>query len=230
MKQLLQIVSIILIFGGVTIAQPTVSSIEPTINNMGVSESENISILFSEAMNTSTFNANNVIVHGTQRGIYSGSFSSSANNTFQFNPDSTFYHGEIITVTATTGLQNSSNVAMSSPYVWRFRVEVDESGSGVYEDDVTYTSGDSPEDIVVADVDNDGYPDMIVSNFGDASFSVFINNGDGTYATKVDYSTGGTNVYGIAIGDVDADGYLDVVAANNLLAANSNIKVMKLKT
>jgi hypothetical protein len=226
MKQLLLIVSIVLILGGVAIAQPTVSNIDPSENNLSASLNSSISIEFSEAMNTATFTSSNIIVQGTIRGMYSGTYSSPINSVAEFEADSTFLPGEEITVILTTGVQNSGNTGMASPYIWSFRAEVEEEGTGVFNDDVTYSAGDTPEDILVADFDNDGDQDIAVSNSGDATISVFLNNGDGTFATAVDYVTGGTAVNSVTSGDIDGDGYIDLVAANNLLAASSNIKVL----
>ena len=54
---------------------------------------------------------------------------------------------------------------------------------------------------------------MVVTNAVGTTVSVFLNNGNGTFATKVDYTTGSLPE-GIALGDVNGDGKADIVTAN----------------
>lgn len=225
MKQLLQILSMLVLFTSVVIAQPTIVNITPAQNDQSVSNSSQISIQFSGAMNTSTINANTVVVYGSVRGIYSGTFNIPVNFAAIFNPNSSFLPGEIITVVITSGVKDNSNTAMASPYIWSFTASIAE-GNGIFETDANYTTGDSPEDVVLADFDNDGFTDIAVGNTSDATISVFINNGDATYAAAVNYASGGTTLRGLAAGDVDGDGYVDLVATNNLISGNANIKVL----
>lgn len=66
-----------------------------------------------------------------------------------------------------------------------------------------------------ADVDNDGDPDLFVSNFGPDV--LYRNNGDGTF-TDVSREAGVHDPRwgsGAAAGDFDSDGYLDLVVANH---------------
>src|ERR1700689_971443 len=64
---------------------------------------------------------------------------------------------------------------------------------------------------VVADVNGDGKPDLIVQGFGSAS--VLLGNGDGTFRPAVAYSAGGDGG-AIAVADVNGDGKPDIIAAN----------------
>ena len=57
-----------------------------------------------------------------------------------------------------------------------------------------------------------GTLDDIVTGDSNGNVTVFLNNGDGTFAPGVDYATGGGTVTGIAIADVNGDGKRDVIA------------------
>lgn len=71
MKQLLQIVSILLFFGGVAIAQPTVTSVSPTRNAIDISKTSNIVINFSETMDAlGAIQPDAVTVRGSIGGKY----------------------------------------------------------------------------------------------------------------------------------------------------------------
>ncbi len=72
------------------------------------------------------------------------------------------------------------------------------------------------EAVVAADLDNDGKPDLIISNFDNSSFSVFRNTSTGgvlSFGLRADYPAG-TNPTELSVGDLDGDGKLDVVVSN----------------
>ena len=76
------------------------------------------------------------------------------------------------------------------------------------------STGTNPQGIVTADLNGDGRPDVIVSNFNDNTVSVLIANVDGSYQPHVDYQVG-TNPIAVTAGDMNNDGKIDVIVVNN---------------
>ena len=78
-----------------------------------------------------------------------------------------------------------------------------------------YQAGLNPDATAVGDFNNDGYPDIAVTNTSSNSVSVYLGNGDGTFQPARNFSTGtGTGPQGIALGDFNNDGNLDIATSN----------------
>ncbi len=69
-------------------------------------------------------------------------------------------------------------------------------------------------DVEIADIDGDGFPDVVASHNGSSRASWWKNNGDGSFWTE--YQIGDTlnGIKGIHIADIDRDGDEDVLTAN----------------
>jgi hypothetical protein len=90
----------------------------------------------------------------------------------------------------------------------------------VYYDSSSYSfknptswGGASGSSIDYGDFNNDGYVDIITTNYNASNFSVFMNNGDGTFAPRVDYATGSWPS-SFSTDDFNLDGYDDLVLNN----------------
>jgi hypothetical protein len=70
----------------------------------------------------------------------------------------------------------------------------------------------------VADYNGDGLPDIFKTNFSDDTSSLYQNNGDGTYSSKIFDAGLGLNTqylgWGVMFFDMDNDGWPDVLIAN----------------
>jgi hypothetical protein len=78
---------------------------------------------------------------------------------------------------------------------------------------VDYATGPRPWSVAIGDLDNDGRPDLAVSNYSGSTVSVLRNSGNGTFAAKTDYAAG-PQPRPVAIGDLDGDGRPDLAFAN----------------
>jgi len=90
-------------------------------------------------------------------------------------------------------------------------------GDGTFHTARSYTAGNSPYTIAVADFNGDGFPDVVTSNSGSSNISVFLNNDDGTFQTQTTYpvATGGGAAWSVATGDFNADGFPDIAVASS---------------
>jgi hypothetical protein len=84
------------------------------------------------------------------------------------------------------------------------------NGDGTFQPAVAYSSGGNQAlSVAVSDVNNDGKPDILVTNFS-GTVGVLLGNGDGTFQPVVTYSMSG-GATGVAVADVNNDGKPDLV-------------------
>ena len=99
------------------------------------------------------------------------------------------------------------------------------NGDGTFQAPVSYNSGGvNASSIVVADVNGDGKPDLLVANQCTSgnncssivlgNVGVLLGNGDGTFQAAVSYSSGGEYGASVVAADVNGDGKLDLLVAN----------------
>jgi hypothetical protein len=96
------------------------------------------------------------------------------------------------------------------------------NGDGIFGAPTIYNAGGYWNfSVVIADVNGDGIPDLLVGNYLQCStcsagaVSVFLGKGDGTFQAPVKYDSAGYEVYGLAFGDLNGDGKPDIVVTNN---------------
>ncbi len=97
-------------------------------------------------------------------------------------------------------------------------------GNGTFQTGVTIAAGTQPTGVTTGDFDGDGDVDFATVNYGEQKINVMLNNGNGTFATRVSYGIGASlSPWGITAGDVNSDGAVDLVTANG---DNGTVSVM----
>jgi hypothetical protein len=102
------------------------------------------------------------------------------------------------------------------------------NGDGTFQTAVAYDSGGyvlygGATSVAVADLNGDGKPDVIVAQcpypsegcIYQGEVGVLLGNGDGTFRTAVNYSSGADFPTSVTVADVNGDGKLDVLVANS---------------
>jgi hypothetical protein len=100
------------------------------------------------------------------------------------------------------------------------------NGNGTFQPKVSYptTNGASigPTAMTTGDFNGDGKIDLAISDQGDNSVSILLGNGDGTFQSPLEFTTG-SFATGVAAGDFNGDGRLDLAVAN---FSSNNVSIM----
>lgn len=93
------------------------------------------------------------------------------------------------------------------------------NGDGSFQSKVRYLgtgSGGSSTRLRAAYFNGDGKPDLAVTHVTNGLVSILINNGDGTFQSQVDYSTGGDLPYEMVTADLNGDGKIDLAFTHEI--------------
>jgi hypothetical protein len=170
-----------------------------------------IRVVFSAAPNPSSFNDTaSCIVIGKQSGRHHGAFSFSG-DTATFTPSTAFTRGEAVTINLTSHLQSVGSLPVV-PYTMQFSIHGVDSAVEFSKRSI-YGGGTGTWAVTTADLNGDGFPDIVEANSGTNSVSVFINNGDGSFSPRVNYTTG-AGPSSLVLADVNNDGATDIITGN----------------
>ncbi len=125
-------------------------------------------------------------------------------------------YGPLTVVNRTTGLVGQSTEPFNPVFANGGRIIPCSFG-----DRVDISASFNMEGITVADIDGDGWSDILLANTNNQNFSVFRHSGNGgaigadTFEPEVTFATGGSNANGAGIRavDLDGDGRLDVISS-----------------
>jgi hypothetical protein len=100
------------------------------------------------------------------------------------------------------------------------------NGDGTFQAQVEYATGVNSQAIATADMNSDGFLDLVVANYTDNTLSVLLGTGTGTFKTQTVYPTNlGPNF--LAIGDFSNVGKLDVAVVD---VSASTVSIMSQST
>jgi len=93
-----------------------------------------------------------------------------------------------------------------------------DTGNGTFTTQTTYAAGTGPSSIAVADYNQDGFPDLAVSDATDNAVTILFNEGTGIFASPLPEIPVGTNPVSIVTADFNGDGRPDAATADNGVA------------
>jgi len=185
------------------------------VNSHTASVGTDIKAGYDQNLDAGTANDQTFAVHAMQTGqLVNPPHSNSASvagGTITFTPGSNLQPGDLVLVTATTAIENTSSEA-SNKHVWQFRTGVT-SGTGGFTDSSQDLGDHSSYAVAIGDLDGDGNLDAFVANIVQGN-RVWINDGSDNY-TDSGQSLGDHDSRGMALGDLDGDGDLDALVLNN---------------
>ncbi|MEE3234666.1 MAG: FG-GAP-like repeat-containing protein [Candidatus Latescibacterota bacterium] len=189
---------------------------------MNVISNEPVAVEFRETI--SGWGSQNVSVHGSQHGRLDGSYSGSSGKAFNFQTSDTFFPGEKIAISISSGLTNGDGEKQSRPYLWSYVRPTSSSPAkfDVAMHDLEARSSDTRA-FALGDLDGDGYLDVVAGNHEQSGRAYFFNGLD-WFVRDVSQGSNGP-VRAVLLADWDNDGDLDGVlgmdGSNHLLLKNN---------
>lgn len=100
------------------------------------------------------------------------------------------------------------------------------NGDGTFQAPVSYSVDPNPTAVAIADMNQDGRPDLVVA-FA-TSVEILLGNGDGTFQSPVRFGSisSGSGPFAIATGDLNGDGLPDVMVERAIGVATASVEVL----
>ncbi|GAB5522067.1 MAG: hypothetical protein RhofKO_43180 [Rhodothermales bacterium] len=198
----------------------------PAPTASGVAGSSNVAATFDCDLDQSTVSSATFTVRGSQTGERAGTFTFPATNSLLFDPASDFLPGEVMTVTASSGIQRSDGTALT-PYSWQFSA-AHSAGPGTFAEEAVVSAAlNDPFLFNLGDFDGDGRSDLVVqsltsNNLG--AVAVFLGTASGFAdqpAVRYDGTASATASNRPYFADLNGDGATDILLANGVWLENT---------
>src|SRR5205823_1483468 len=99
------------------------------------------------------------------------------------------------------------------------------NGDGTFNFKTSFSSGFASVWIAAADLNGDGFADLVIANGFSRSVSIFLAVGDGTFGPRSDISLLG-DIESVLLFDFNGDGKLDLAAPNFQYAPQMSISIL----
>ncbi len=86
-------------------------------------------------------------------------------------------------------------------------------GNGLFDTPMSISVGNGADGIAVGDLNNDGLPDMVITNYYANTISLLVNKGNGTFSPQIVYPTENSPL-SVTLADFTGDGLPDIAVAN----------------
>jgi len=188
---------------------PMVIASEPAQNHSFTLVNSTYKFMFNIPMVSATFDSTSASAWGDISGRHPGSITyNDLDKMLEFDPDTPFVYGENVNISLLNNIESQNQMPFSG-YIGSFTTAVIDS-PGVYSTAISYPAGHYPFKIHPADLNKDGFTDIIIAT-DDNRIGLLFNNGDGTFAASVVYNLS-DRINDFCVGDFDNDSDIDIVA------------------
>ncbi|MCP4567496.1 MAG: hypothetical protein GY841_07950 [FCB group bacterium] len=191
----------------------SVHTTSPSQNELDVYTTHPVEVKFGFDVDETTITSNSFVVRGNMTGEHQGALGyDGPTRTVTYLPTAINYltYGEIVTVSVTDDIQSDSGDLIEGSFTWTFTNAAD-AGSGFFEIDTVFSVNNAPITGALADYDNDGDIDAVLS--AEINLSVIENDGNANFTF-----TSGNEVLGYPMGicaaDFNRDDRMDLATAN----------------
>ncbi len=199
---------------GALTLRPRVTAAGPQAAEVGVPTTEDVWVQFDRDMSASSFTSGSFSVHGASSGRHAGTYTyDGLSRTITFDASGEFKDGEPVTAVLSRKVKSARNVPPSSR-IWSFTAGVGNPTAGAFTSGITEPFTDTIYDVICADLNGDGHPDLAapIDHNNSAGLLVFLNNGSGGFAWTEYPAQDGARY--ITCGDFDGDFDTDIAVSN----------------
>lgn len=187
---------------------PVVTYYNLGFNATNVPANTNIVLGFSIDMDEATINDSTFVAHGEYSGRHLATITyDDIARTATLDPLRDFSTGELVTVVASDSIRSSDGEKLDHRYTWQFTVSATQ-GSGIFVEGNSYTKISDCYGETFADMNDDGYVDLITRAFG-GNIMIRENDGAGNFDSLPVFSCGEAG-FGIVAADYNGDFLTDL--------------------